>query len=448
MPRHALENHTHSTYADKEYIDRKLIDIKDITDTKITYGNDEVQGVVQLYLNQSKTSKAYPKTLCDQVYMLDGTKLTTYLSNNIYTKRESYNKNETNTLLNSIQLTPGPKGDDGSSIELKKTTTHIQWRELNGVWKDLITIAELIGPKGDSSDIDLTDYSTRAWVIEQIVNVGNGNQIDLSGLATKGELKTKADVVHQHSAENVEFTNNRIIEEQIGGIKVGENLKGLSLESIISKLLFKHFNHTISGNSTPNGGVYEKGSEQIVTALTAVVGRKTNPITNIEFYNNGNLIGSIVDNIENGGIFALPNLNIPVNSKSNFQIKVTANGESGNPLVLTSNTGEFDFIHPYYYGLSSSEDISESIIKRLDKKIEIKSDKVATVNSNFQKFIFAYPKSYGVISKIYDSNNFNIKKTFKITELNIQCLNNETTPYYVYSNSKFTANDFTFKFNY
>ena len=47
----------------------------------------------------------------------------------------------------------GRDGKDGKPIELRVTTTHIQWRVLNeGEWKNLIALKELKGPKGDKGE--------------------------------------------------------------------------------------------------------------------------------------------------------------------------------------------------------------------------------------------------------------------------------------------------------
>ena len=49
------------------------------------------------------------------------------------------------------QATPaGPPGEDGASVELQKTATHVQWRQVGGSWANLIALAEITGPTGNT----------------------------------------------------------------------------------------------------------------------------------------------------------------------------------------------------------------------------------------------------------------------------------------------------------
>ena len=44
----------------------------------------------------------------------------------------------------------GPAGDDGLSVELQKSATHIQWRQTGGTWADLVPLADLVGASGSA----------------------------------------------------------------------------------------------------------------------------------------------------------------------------------------------------------------------------------------------------------------------------------------------------------
>ena len=89
---------------------------------------------------------------------------------------------------------------------MQKTTTHIQWRQEDGVWQDLIALADLKGEKGDNAIVDLTDYATQAWVLDQIANIQGGGSVDLSSYYTKNEVDTKLETyatkVELHSHTN------------------------------------------------------------------------------------------------------------------------------------------------------------------------------------------------------------------------------------------------------
>ena len=44
----------------------------------------------------------------------------------------------------------GPAGDDGLSVELQKSATHIQWRQTGGIWANLVPLADLVGAPGNA----------------------------------------------------------------------------------------------------------------------------------------------------------------------------------------------------------------------------------------------------------------------------------------------------------
>lgn len=55
---------------------------------------------------------------------------------------------------------PGPAGDDGLSVELQKTATHIQWRQTGGAWADLVALADLQGAPGSAGVAGKTVLTT------------------------------------------------------------------------------------------------------------------------------------------------------------------------------------------------------------------------------------------------------------------------------------------------
>lgn len=70
----------------------------------------------------------------------------------------------------------GANGIDGKSVELQKTATHIQWRQTNGAWADLVALADLKGDKGEAGtgvDIDLSDYATITYVQEELAKISS-----------------------------------------------------------------------------------------------------------------------------------------------------------------------------------------------------------------------------------------------------------------------------------
>ena len=288
-----------------------------------------------------------------------------------------------------------------------------------------------------------------ATVNAELAKKANSADVAAMEESLQTEIEGKANKEHSHKAQKIEFENDQVTVEAIGGIKAGTSLQGMSVEEILSKLLFKHVNHSVSATSSPNGGVFEKGSTQTVTSITATVTKKSNPITKVEFLDGSNVLETKIEGVANGGTFTLSGLNIAVTANKNFTVKATANGENGQPLTLSANTGSFNFVYPYYMGLcADGVSITQDLVKGLTKKVEAKGNKTLTVNANNQRAVFAYPKSHGAIRQIFDPNNFDVTATFARHEISITGLDGTAQAYYVYVNNAFTASNFAFRFNY
>ena len=54
----------------------------------------------------------------------------------------------------------GPTGDDGLSVELQKSATHIQWRQTDGAWTNLVALTDLEGAPGSAGTNGKTVLTT------------------------------------------------------------------------------------------------------------------------------------------------------------------------------------------------------------------------------------------------------------------------------------------------
>ena len=113
-------------------------------------------------------------------------------------------------------LLKGNSGDNGKSIEIQKTDTHIQWRQEGGQWINLVALADLKGDKGEQgegSNVDLTDYATKVWVTQQLASYYTKAEIDLalSNKANKSDIPS----LDGYATEN--FVTNKIAEAQLSG---------------------------------------------------------------------------------------------------------------------------------------------------------------------------------------------------------------------------------------
>lgn len=232
----------------------------------------------------------------------------------------------------------------------------------------------------------------------------------------------------------------------LGGIKAGTDLSGLTALEILDKLLFPYIAPDISVTSTPNGGTYEKGNNQLMTNVSVKVVKRSEDIIKIELYDDeGTLLESLENNtIASGGTFSF---SVMIDISSNKQLTAKVTDSTNN--TIEKKTATFNFVYPYYVGICNADsEINETLITSLTKSVTSKENKSVQFTTNKERMIFAYPKTYGKLSKILDQNSFDVTGTFNITEVKIHCLDETDQDYYVYVNESSTVNNFTMKFNY
>ena len=288
------------------------------------------------------------------------------------------------------------------------------------------------------------------------------------GTSVEDAINSKADKNHTHTAREIitdkdhqfvteEEKNNWSLGSRYnkniptyvehGGIPIGTTFNNKTLQEMFDMILYPYVSPTVSAQVlTPgNGGTYEIGILVSVTKIRVNATIKSNNLTKIDIVEGSNIIATKTDDgVSKGGTFDFV-LNIAVRTNKYFTAKVY--DDTG--AVVSKNTGTFTFVHPIYHGsLSTDKTPTQEEIKALTKHIESKGTKTYSFTANNQRFVFAYPKSYGTLSAIYDQNNFNVTSTFTIYTVPIQCLDGSTVDYYVYVSDKSTVTNFNNKFQW
>ena len=290
---------------------------------------------------------------------------------------------------------------------------------------------------GGESSVDLTNYQTKSddtLTTTSKTVVGAINEVNTN-------VMMKANNTFEASMTTV---------SSLGGIPAGSDLNGLSLQQVLTKLLFPYIKPSVSASLTysPSVSVYEYGQSISVSKINTNVTKKSENIVSIKFYQNNTLINTISSDCSNGGSFS-HTFTSPITITSNISnsyFKVIINDGISD---VTATTNSFTFVYPYYYGVIANDvEITEDLIKGLTKQVVTKGNKSYTYSPNFQKMVIAYPKSYGVLKSILDPNGFEQKASFTVTELNIIGLNGTSQAYYVYTNGASTNTNFTMQFKY
>lgn len=231
-----------------------------------------------------------------------------------------------------------------------------------------------------------------------------------------------------------------------GGVGLGVTFHDKTMKEMFDMILYPYVAPTVSTSvlSPSNGGTFEIGSTITITKVRVTAQIKSNKLTKIQVVHGTTTVAEKIDGIENGGTFDL-NASYPITSNATLTAKVTDDTQS----IISKNTGTFTFVYPIYHGaLNSDSAPTEEQIKALTKHIESKGTKTYSFNCNNERFIFAYPKSYGALSQIYDQNNFNVTDTFTQYTVPVVCLDGKSVEYYVYVSDRTTVTAFNNKFQW
>ena len=337
-------------------------------------------------------------------------------------------KNYTDKVVSKIQLGVNFVIAQGLPVENISTSTvyliksseenyYYQYMYIDNEWANLGT-----------TEINLEDYYTKDY-------------IDTMNTETKKQIELKANNLFKADMNTV---------SSLGGIPAGTNLNDLTIQEVLTKLLFPYIAPSVSASLTysPSASIYEYGQIVSITRINTNITKKSENIVYINFYQNNNLVNAISSNCSSGGSFNYT-FETPATITSNISnsyFKVIVNDGISN---VTANTNAFTFVYPYYYGaINNDAIITEDLIKSLKKQIVAKGNKTYSYSPNFQKMVIAYPKSYGKLKSILDPNGFEQLASFTITELNIIGLDGTSQTYYVYSNEASTNTNFNMTFKY
>lgn len=248
--------------------------------------------------------------------------------------------------------------------------------------------------------------------------------------------------------EAVTFENGITTVNALGGIPAGASLDGKSVTEILDMLLFPYVKQTISNvKGTPNGGTFEHGNNQTITAVQATVTKKSKKITKVELLQGTTVLATKEgDEVANGGTFTFSGLSVAVNSV-NVQLKVKAYDETG--ASVEGSTSAFTFVYPYYYGVcEAGATVDEALVEGLTKDVKGKGEKAYSYTTNNQCAVIAFPKAHGVLKSALDPNAFENIAAFTRHEVTVNGLDGKDVAYYVYVSGAFTGSGFKYTFKY
>lgn len=219
------------------------------------------------------------------------------------------------------------------------------------------------------------------------------------------------------------------------------------LDTLNKIIIITYTAPAISLGISGSGTVREKGAAVTAATMTATVTKRSNPIGVVRFYYNGGLVSTQASPNPAGGNETYNWTGSFTDNKSfSSQVDDTVVGVTG-PTTVTSNTVNFTFVYPYFYGAGAAG--LGAAVAGLTKDITTNTNNYSrTITSTgAQKLYVAYPASYGVLTSILDASLFEVISTFTRTTVNITGLDATSQSYYVYeSNSLVIAGSFAYQF--
>ena len=282
--------------------------------------------------------------------------------------------------------------------------------------------------------------------VKKLVNAGALQKV------AKGiyeQVQADIDAVEAQVEDANLFETDMITVSATGGIKAGEDLNGLTVQQVLSKLLYPHVDQVVGAvSTTPSAKVYEHGNYQKVTQVSAPVTKKSNPITKVELYHNSALVATKAD-MANGGTATFAGLSEVTANGDKFTIKAYALGENGTEKAISANSGTFTYVYPFYQGVMAAGDtIDGAMVAGLTKDVSSKGQKAYTYTTTQNHAVIAYPKSYGNLKSILDPNNFENLSAFAKHEVKVTGLDGTEQDYYVYVSNASSVSGFKYTFKF
>lgn len=188
---------------------------------------------------------------------------------------------------------------------------------------------------------------------------------------------------------------------------------------------------------TPANDLLDKDVDTIGELMVTInIKKGTNTINNAKIFLNGTSVKEFSENISEGGVFIYTHTFDP-RTNTTFKVQAIAYDKQGK---TGQTTKEVKFVNKTYYGTVAADVIAPNVeqITALEHTlIPSRAYVYSGITMDFGKVVFAYPASFGSLSRIFDPiHQFTYTESFTKTTVSI-----DGTSYYVYTLTEPTAAD-------
>lgn len=352
------------------------------------------------------------------------------------TKSWSELGDESSHALKSIKIEGDGALEGGGSLEENRTITHIAGSASN-------------------KDSGLYKFSTDAYSHIKEVQEVSEDDIRTLGVPLKGD-----------DIGNFTYTNTTAVPAAIGGISKGTTFDNMSVQTLLTKLLYPYVApSSLSGSFNLTTGA-ETQSKYVISNKKETSNLNKIVISSGSYrFNHGTETPKTIKVIAGDKTTeVVSNVGSDYSNTFTYSETITANGSSAYAETISrdiryyyldsdgkerylSKTKNYYFVHPFYYGVvDSSTNLNDLALSSLTPRVEQRSSSLSqTYTTSSQYAVFAYPAVYGKLTKIIDQNSFDVTNSFTLYEK--KSINN--IAYYVYiTNTVATATNFKYTFNF
>ena len=231
-------------------------------------------------------------------------------------------------------------------------------------------------------------------------------------------------------------TYSKVAEVNVGGVRVGDTVDP-TLSEALDKILSAPF-QDLSYSYSINYSLVEKGLSVTPTSTWNII-PNDDTVTDVSILRN-NVEESNQGTTLSGPYLHLDSINFSSStSERTYKIDITST-DAG----LNSTSRSVTFVAPTYSGVLDIANVDETNIKTLTKYVRSRATQNnISFSPVLQRYIYAYPKSFGLLSSIKDPNNFEVIDTFNVSEITFTLADGTSEIMYIYvSNADTTQTNF------
>lgn len=214
----------------------------------------------------------------------------------------------------------------------------------------------------------------------------------------------------------------------VGGIAKGEKFNNVTIQEFIDRLLAAPYTAPTASISVSCNNLYAIEDTTSITmpvVLTGIAGKKTDNIQYVEFYAGNTLLQKVTANVANGGTFKF-NYTSPITATTTFKFVVN-DGTKSTTATTTVTVVNSSYVGYVNGGTILTGDIIKSLTKVVKTSKAYKYSNILMPQTDTYHIVYAYPKSFGLLSTIKDGMNFEYIQDYDLAEMAIDGCN-----YYVY----------------